>query len=129
MTSSGGTDTHTSAGLVRVLAGGAGIWTSALELAALPTSGSAWNEMLDEADSPLGVPLVGYQGDNTDMRLLAKALVFARTGDPNTPNLPHWPAFTAAHRPTMVFANVSRVVNDPIREQRIAMFEALGLAS
>jgi hypothetical protein len=31
------------------------------------------------------------------------------------------------HRPTMVFDNTSRVVNDPIREQRIAMFAALGL--
>ena len=43
--------------------------------------------------------------------------------------LPHWPAFDATHRPRMVFANTSRVGNDPIRAQRIAMFEALGLAS
>jgi para-nitrobenzyl esterase len=54
-------------------------------------------------------------------------IAFARTGDPNTPKVPRWPAFEAVHRPTMVFDNTSRVVNDPIREQRIAMFAALGL--
>jgi para-nitrobenzyl esterase len=53
-------------------------------------------------------------------------LAFARTGNPNTPQLPAWPAFAAATRPTMVFANDSAVVNDPIEAQRIAMFEAWG---
>ena len=55
-------------------------------------------------------------------------LAFARTGDPNTPKLPHWPAFNAAERPTMVINNQSKVVSDPIREQRLAMFHALELA-
>jgi para-nitrobenzyl esterase len=36
-------------------------------------------------------------------------LAFARTGNPDTPKLPHWPAFTASERPTMVFDNVSAV--------------------
>jgi para-nitrobenzyl esterase len=56
-------------------------------------------------------------------------IAFARTGDPNTPALPHWPAFDARKRQTMVLDNVSTVVDDPIREQRIAMFTALGLTS
>jgi para-nitrobenzyl esterase len=51
-------------------------------------------------------------------------IAFARTGDPNTPKLPRWPRFNANDRPTMVFNNESRVVNDPIREQRLAMFAA-----
>jgi para-nitrobenzyl esterase len=55
-------------------------------------------------------------------------IAFARTGDPNTPKLPRWPAFNANERPTMVINNQSRVVSDPIREQRLAMFRALDLA-
>jgi para-nitrobenzyl esterase len=56
-------------------------------------------------------------------------LAFARTGDPNTPKLPHWPAFDAAKRPTMVFNNDSKVENDPLGVQRLALWSAMGLAT
>jgi para-nitrobenzyl esterase len=54
-------------------------------------------------------------------------IAFARSGNPNTPKLPHWPAFTSKERATMVINNVSKVVNDPLHEQRLAMYRAMNL--
>jgi para-nitrobenzyl esterase len=56
-------------------------------------------------------------------------LAFARSGDPNTRGLPRWPAFDAERRATMVFDATSAVMNDPLREQRLAMFAAKGLTT
>ena len=54
---------------------------------------------------------------------MAEALLaFARTGNPNTKAIPHWPAFSLAGRPTMVFDTAARVVNDPRGDER-RMFE------
>jgi len=46
---------------------------------------------------------------------------FARTGNPNHADLPNWPAFNARAYPTMVFGNESKVLNDPNREERLAL--------
>lgn len=54
-------------------------------------------------------------------KMAAAWAAFARNGDPSHDGLPHWPAFTAGERATMVFNNESRVVNDPYREERLAL--------
>jgi para-nitrobenzyl esterase len=45
-------------------------------------------------------------------------IAFARTGSPNGPGLPAWPAFDVARRPTMVFDVVSRSIDDPLGQER-----------
>lgn len=81
---------------------------------------------------PDTVMIFGQSGGGPEAMALADKIsdawiAFARTGDPNTKKLPRWPRFNPADRPTMVFDNVSTVVNDPIREQRLAMFRAMSL--
>src|SRR5262245_19069656 len=58
-----------------------GIWTSASELAQLPTSGRAWEAVLAAAQEPVTSPSVADQEDPDNVRVLARALVFARTGE------------------------------------------------
>jgi para-nitrobenzyl esterase len=41
---------------------------------------------------------------------------FARTGNPDNPAIPHWPAYTAAGRSTLVFDRTCRVAGDYGRE-------------
>ena len=55
-------------------------------------------------------------------------VAFARTGDPNTPKLPKWPAYTAAARDTMLFNNENRVEPDPDRGPRLVMEQVLKLS-
>jgi hypothetical protein len=57
------------------------IWLSAAELAALPASGTAWNNLLNAAQRDTSQPNISDQNDRTDVDVLAKALVYARTGD------------------------------------------------
>jgi para-nitrobenzyl esterase len=53
-------------------------------------------------------------------------LAFARSGNPSVSGLPPWTAFNSRDRATMVFDNDSRVVNDPIAAERLAIWTALG---
>lgn len=48
-------------------------------------------------------------------------IAFARSGDPNTPKLPTWTAYTAAQRATLVLNDSSSIVNDPLGMRRAAM--------
>jgi para-nitrobenzyl esterase len=46
-------------------------------------------------------------------------LAFARSGNPNAPGLPSWPAFDSRSRATMIFDVSSRAVSDPLRAERL----------
>ena len=46
----------------------------------LPTTGAAWTGLKKAADAAMGKPNISNQDDNTDQLVLAKALVYSRTG-------------------------------------------------
>jgi hypothetical protein len=58
-----------------------GIWIGMSDLARLPTSGSAWTNILSVADGSCGTVDLADQTENTNTCIMAKALVFARTGE------------------------------------------------
>src|SRR5215467_465554 len=51
-------------------------------------------------------------------RLASVWVNFAKTGDPNNPGIPHWPAYNTDTRATMVFDTDTRVESDPRGEIR-----------
>ncbi len=57
-----------------------GIWTSAREVAGLPTHGAAWDYLMTWAGGNSNRPNLSDPFDDTDTVVVAKALVFARTG-------------------------------------------------
>ena len=67
-----------------------------------------------------------YNGTGADTAALAAKMsaawaAFARTGNPNVPGLPHWPPYDASTRATMIFNDDCKVLNDPGKEERIAI--------
>jgi len=68
----------------------------------------------------------GMLGTGSDLQPLADKVssawtAYARTGNPNCKGLPPWPAYDAKTRATMVFNDECKVVNDPDKDERIAM--------
>jgi para-nitrobenzyl esterase len=55
-------------------------------------------------------------------------VAFARNGDPSTPKLPKWLAYSAVSRDTMLFNNECRVKSDPDRGPRLVMEQVLKLS-
>jgi para-nitrobenzyl esterase len=47
-------------------------------------------------------------------------IAFARSGDPSTPSLGHWPAYTAADRATMLLGEKSGLARAPYEAERAA---------
>ncbi len=58
-----------------------GILISVDEILTLPKSGTAWDQVLKVANETTGTPDLSDQDDFVNVRVLAKALVFGRTGD------------------------------------------------
>jgi para-nitrobenzyl esterase len=48
-------------------------------------------------------------------------LAFARSGNPSHPGIPRWPAYNASDRPVLHMNNEFTIVNDPDREERLAL--------
>lgn len=77
-----GAPTPTS-GPIPTFAPGQGIWISQAELMARPTTGTAWTNVLNAANSSWGGACLDNIDCNHDINTLAGALVAARTGDGN----------------------------------------------
>jgi hypothetical protein len=58
-----------------------GIWIGRAELAALPMSGPAWSNLLATADGSCGLVALADQTQDNNVCVMAKALVYARTGN------------------------------------------------
>jgi para-nitrobenzyl esterase len=54
-------------------------------------------------------------------KMSAAYAAFARNGNPNHPDLPNWPAYNINQRPTMILGSDCKVVNDPNKEERLAL--------
>ncbi|HEY5105385.1 MAG TPA: carboxylesterase/lipase family protein [Caulobacteraceae bacterium] len=121
-----------------------GMWNGSITLAerkSAQKSAPVWMYMLTwetpvargslKSPHALEIPLVfdnveaarNFVGRGEDPQALAEQmsqawLAFARNGDPNTPAIPHWPAYEASERSTMIFNLESRVENDPMAAVR-----------
>lgn len=58
-----------------------GIWLSLAQIQALPMSGTAWSQVKAAADGSLGTPKISDHNSNHDVKTLAVALAYARTGN------------------------------------------------
>ena len=98
---------------------GAPVWLYELDWTT-PVDGGKWGSphSLDLAmvfdNVALSASMVGTgpEAQIVADQMSAAWLAFARTGNPNTPALPSWPAYRSSDRATMVFDVKSRVVKD-----------------
>ena len=79
-------------------------------------------ETIEECQSILGS---GADRRGLADRMSGAWVAFARTGDPNHALLPKWEPFAAAPRQTMMLGRECRLLNDPYREERLAVGQAL----
>jgi para-nitrobenzyl esterase len=74
----------------------------------------------DNVDTAADIVGTGPQLQPLADKMSSAWTAFAHTGNPSTSKL-KWPAYTATDRATMIFDNQSRVINDPKKEERIAI--------
>lgn len=68
----------------------------------------------------------GITGKGADRYALQNQMMgawhaFMKSGNPNHAGLPQWQPYDIKDHPTMIFDNACRLVNDPAREERIAI--------
>ncbi len=71
----------------------------------------------------IGKPMTGMGQDRYALadKMSRAWVAFAHTGNPSHKGLPNWPAFNTDQRPTMIFNNECKTVNDPGKEERLAL--------
>jgi len=99
--------------------GGAGAWMYIWEWATPAFGGKLGAVHGHDVDASFNLYRNGICGTGDRVgRLMAKRLAstfvaFAKTGNPDNDQIPHWPPYDARTRATMVFDAETRVVNDP----------------
>ncbi len=78
--------------------------------------------VFDNVHQPGVELLTGTGDDRAPLATVMHAawIAFARSGSPNHPGLATWPSYDPARRPTMVFDELTEVVDDPQASDRIA---------
>ncbi len=68
-------------------------------------------------------PMTGFGDDRYALadKVSTAWATFARTGNPSNKLLPNWAPFTMGERATMILGNDCKLVNDPNKEERLAV--------
>lgn len=77
--------------------------------------------VFNNLDSPSAAAFIGTSPETTTIadQVHRRWIAFARNGDPNIPDEPHWPPYNLTERAALVFNNESRVEHDPRTEERL----------
>jgi para-nitrobenzyl esterase len=99
--------------------GGAGAWMYIWEWATPAFDGKLGAVHGHDVDASFNLYRNGICGTGEKSgRVMAKRLAstfvaFAKSGNPDNDQIPHWPSYDGNTRATMIFDNETRVVNDP----------------
>jgi para-nitrobenzyl esterase len=99
--------------------GGAGVWMYVWEWSTPGFDGKLGAVHGHDVDASFNLYRNGICGSGQKAgrlmctRLASAWVAFAKTGNPDNEHIPHWPAYDATARATMVFDTNTRVVNDP----------------